>query len=615
MKFNKTLVALATSIILLGGCNQVLQSPEPLQLQTSASSEQIKAHSAQANELFEQVFQENLMASPMGQTYMGIKKDYGKWDQLTEAQDQKDHQKTIADLARLDAIDPALLDDQTLLSYTLFKNSLQDDINDFQWRFHNYPVNQMHGFHAGAVSFLINAHRITDVADAHAYISRLNGMKTLMNQLTETLRVRESKGIMAPYFVFDHVISDSLNIISGAPFNNESAEDSPLFSDFKTKVAKLEITSVEKDQLISQAEQALKTNVNSGYATLISYLREQQSRASHDDGAWKFPRGDEFYNRALENTTTTDLTADQIHQLGLDEVARIHTEMKTIMKSVGFKGTLPQFFDFMRDDPQFYYGDTDEGRDAYLAEATSIINTMKTRLDELFIVKPKADLIVKKVEAFREKSAGKAFYNRPAPDGSRPGNYYANLYDMKDMPKYQMEALAFHEGIPGHHMQIAIAMELENVPKFRKYGHYTAYSEGWGLYSEFLPKEIGFYKDPYSDFGRLAMELWRACRLVVDTGLHQKRWSRETAIDYLSTNTPNPIGDVTKAIERYIVMPSQATAYKIGMLKILELRQQAKDQLGDKFSIREFHDVILKNGPVPLNILQQQVEKYISQTI
>ena len=289
--------------------------------------------------------------------------------------------------------------------------------------------------------------------------------------------------------------------------------------------------------------------------------------------------------------------------------------MRQIMSQVNFKGDLSEFFDFMRDDPRFYYPSNEEGKQQYLAQATKIINTMKGRLDELFIVMPKADLVVKQVEAFREKSAGKAFYNRPAPDGSRPGYYYANLYDMKDMPKYQMEALAFHEGIPGHHMQIAIAMELENVPKFRKYGHYTAYSEGWGLYSEFLPKEIGFYQDPYSDFGRLAMELWRACRLVVDTGLHDKRWTREQAISYLSKNTPNPIGDVTKAIERYIVMPSQATAYKIGMLKILELRQLAKDKLGAKFSIKEFHDVILKNGPVPLNILQQQVEKYIAKTL
>jgi len=222
---------------------------------------------------------------------------------------------------------------------------------------------------------------------------------------------------------------------------------------------------------------------------------------------------------------------------------------------------------------------------------------------------------VRAVEAFREKSAGKAFYSPPAPDGSRPGIYYANLYSMANMPTYQMEALAYHEGIPGHHMQLAISQELEGLPKFRKFGRYTAYTEGWGLYSEFLPKEMGFYEDPYSDFGRLAMELWRAARLVVDTGLHDKRWTRQEAIDYLMTNTPNPEGDAINAIQRYIVMPGQATAYKIGMLKIQDLREAAKIALGEDFNIREFHDVVLKDGPVPLAILEENVKAWVASKV
>ncbi|HEC00773.1 MAG TPA: DUF885 domain-containing protein, partial [Sphingomonadales bacterium] len=304
--------------------------------------------------------------------------------------------------------------------------------------------------------------------------------------------------------------------------------------------------------------------------------------------------------------------ADEIHQLGLDEVARIHGEMRDIMKKVNFEGSLQDFFEFTRTDKQFYYPNTEEGKQAYLTKAEQIINTMKGRLDEVFISKPKADLIVKRVEAFREKSAGKAFYNRPAPDGSRPGIYYANLYKMSEMPTYQMEALAYHEGIPGHHMQLAIMQELKNIPKFRKFGGYTAYTEGWGLYSEFLPKEMGFYADPYSDFGRLAMELWRACRLVVDTGIHDKKWTREQAIDYLATNTPNPRGDVVKAIERYIVMPGQATAYKIGMLKIQSLRAKAKAELGDKFDIRQYHEVVLRDGALPLSTLEDKVNEWIA---
>jgi len=281
------------------------------------------------------------------------------------------------------------------------------------------------------------------------------------------------------------------------------------------------------------------------------------------------------------------------------------------MKQVGFEGELQDFFKHLKTDPAQTYEDSDAGREAYLADATAMIDTMKTRLDDVFLRKPKADLEVVRVEAFREKSAGKAFYNRPAPDGSRPGRYYANLYRIGDMPKYQMEALAYHEGIPGHHMQLAIAQELEGIPKFRKFGRFTAYTEGWGLYSEFLPKEMGFYEDPYSDFGRLAMEIWRAARLVVDTGIHDKKWTRQQAIDYLLTNTPNPEGDCIKAIERYIVMPGQATAYKIGMLKIQSLREDAKRRMGEKFDIREYHDIVLAEGAVPLSVLEERVEAWI----
>ena len=268
----------------------------------------------------------------------------------------------------------------------------------------------------------------------------------------------------------------------------------------------------------------------------------------------------------------------------------------------------------MRTDPQFYMPNTEEGRDAYLTEARAQIEKMKADLPSVFNTFPKADMIVKAVEPFREKSAGKAFYSRPAPDGSRPGTYYANLYRMQDMPTYQLQALAFHEGIPGHHMQIAIAQELEGIPSFRKYGGYTAFSEGWGLYTEFLPKEMGYYSDPYDDFGRLAMEIWRAARLVVDTGIHDKKWTREEAIQYLLDNTPNPEGDAKKAIERYIVMPGQATAYKIGMLKILELREMAKTELGEDFDIADFHDVVLKDGPVPLQILEENVNAWVAET-
>jgi uncharacterized protein (DUF885 family) len=286
--------------------------------------------------------------------------------------------------------------------------------------------------------------------------------------------------------------------------------------------------------------------------------------------------------------------------------------MREIMKQVKFEGSLQDFFLFMRNDDQFYYADSDEGRERYMTEAKDFIDKMEAKLPEYFGLTPKARMVVKRVEAFREQSAGKAFYQSPSKDGSRPGTYYANLFDMRSMPTYQMEALAYHEGIPGHHMQRAIAQELDGIPEFQKYVSFTAYTEGWGLYTEELGKDMGFYADPYSDFGRLAMELWRACRLVVDTGIHEMKWSREKAIQYLIDNTPNPEADSVKAIERYIAMPGQATAYMIGKIKIMELRDKAQAELGNKFDYRGFHDTVLKDGPVPLTLLEENVNKWIA---
>lgn len=576
----------------------------------ASTSVAAQSESEKANALFETIFMENIMASPIAQTYMGIKQDYDKWDDIGDEADARELARTKKQLAEVNQLDASKLDPQTRLSLTLLTQNLNNDIKDYQWRYHNYPVNQMHGGHSMIASFLINQHQITDVSDAKAYISRLNGVPKRLSQLQQALEIRADKGIIAPKFVFGYVISDSQNIIKGAPF--DKGEDSALLADFRKKVNALGISETEKNQLIADAEKALVSQVEPAYKTLIAYIKTLEAKADTRDGVWKLPDGEAFYNNALARTTTTHMTADEIHQLGLAEVERIHNEMRSIMKKVNFNGTLQEFFTFMRDDPQFYYPNTAEGKAAYLADATKLIDNMRSRLDEVFKVKPKAAMIVKQVEAFREKSAGKAFYEQPAPDGSRPGSYYANLYDMKAMPKYQMEALAYHEGIPGHHMQIAISQELKDIPKFRKFGGYTAYIEGWGLYSESFPKEMGLYADPYSDFGRLAMELWRACRLVVDTGIHAKKWTREQGIAYYVDNTPNAKSDAKKMVERHIVMPSQATAYKVGMIKLLELRHKAEKQLGDKFDIRDFHTLVLANGALPLDVLEEQVDQWIA---
>jgi uncharacterized protein (DUF885 family) len=575
--------------------------------------EQIATESKRANEFFDKNFDDYVARHPQVASRLGLKTDYDKWDDISDARAAGDLAQELSNLATLKRdFDYDALDPQTQLSYKLFENDVQRDAEGFRFRFDTYPVNQMYGAHSETPTFLINIHKIDNVKDAEAYIARINGVPKLFDQLLVNLQTRADRGVIPPKFVFPLVIDASRKVIQGQPFDAAGA-NSPLLDDFSKKVGALkDVDPATRDRLLSEAKNALTTSLKPAYEKLIAYLQDLEKRATDDAGVWKFPDGGPFYEFALRRTTTTDLTANQIHEIGLKEVTRIHGEMRKIKEKVGFKGDLQAFFKFMRDDPQFYLPDTDEGRAKYLANAVEIIDTMKKRLDELFVTKPKADIQVKAVEKFRESSAGKAFYQQPAPDGSRPGMFYVNLRHMHDNPTYELESLAHHEGIPGHHMQIAIAQEFTGIPKFRKFGlRYTAYTEGWGLYSELTPKEIGLYQDPYSDFGRLSLELWRAGRLVVDTGIHAKHWTRDQAIKYLADNTPNSQADCVDSINRYIVLPSQATAYKIGMLKILELREKAKKQLGSKFDIRQFHEVVLINGPVPLDVLEQLVDRWI----
>ena len=580
----------------------------------TASDAAVQTESERINAWFEEQFEQQLARSPMFLTFLGRKTDYDKWNDATDAFAVETHELQVAALAEMRAnFDFDALDAAAQLSYRLFEYEVEQDDRAFPFRKHWYVFSQFRGPHSGVPAFLINQHRVDSIEDVEAYIARLEGVQTYLGQHQENAEAQFADGIYPPRWSYEQMIATSRNIISGAPFD-DSEKDSTLLADFTKKVDALDADEAVKEGLRARGVNALLSSVKPAYESLIAMFEAQQETASNDDGAWKLPDGAAYYANRLERMTTTDMSAEDIHNLGLSEVARIHGEMTEIKNAVGFEGSLQEFFVYMRDDPdgKFFYPNTDEGREQYLAEATAFIDTMRGRLDELFFTFPQAEMIVKRVEPFRERAAGKAFYQRPAPDGSRPGIYYANLYDMGAMPIYQMEALAYHEGVPGHHMQLAIAQELEEAPSFRKFGGYTAYSEGWGLYSEYIPKEMGFYEDPYSDFGRLAMELWRAARLVVDTGLHDKQWTREEAIAYLMTNTPNPEYDCVKAIERYIVMPGQATAYKIGMLKILELRARAEETLGDGFDVRAFHDVVLKDGAVPLAILEENVDAWIA---
>ena len=601
---NFVFTPLAASALLLTACGSPAQND-------MSKAEMIATESQALNEWFDARFEDGLARSPMSQTYLSRKINQDRLDDVSQiALDETAAltEQWLKDMRRRFDIDR--LDAQTKLSYRLYEFDAQDALASHEFSGHDYVFEHMSGPHSDLPSFMINFHTVSDMKDAENYVERLIEFERYFGEYIARAETQAANGVMLPKFVYGKLIPAARNVVTGAPFTADD-NDSPLLDDFKSKLGKLEIDTVDKQQLMRRAEAALTHSVGPAYAAMIEMFERHDAIATEDDGVWKLPDGDAYYQSRLKHYTTTDLTADEIHEIGLAEVARIQDEMRAIMRQVEFDGTLRDFYQFLRTDPQFVYPNTDEGREAYIKEATAIIDDMKGRFDNLFITKPKADMIVKRVEPFREDTAFGAFYNQPAIDGSRPGTYYINLKDVAEQPKYLAQALAYHEGIPGHHMQIAIGMELEGLPRFRTLGGHTAYIEGWGLYAEAVPKELGLYTDPYSDFGRLSMEIFRAARLVVDTGIHSKKWTREEAVKYFLENIPNPEGDVRAEIDRYIVWPGQATAYKIGMLKIIELRDMAQEKLGDRFDIREFHDVILANGSVPLSVLDELVNDWV----
>ena len=543
---------------------------------------------------------------PALQTEYGFRDNDDKWDNISDSMHLTEMNvltKNIESLSKRFNINN--LSGQALLSYKIYLYNVETEIAGNDYKYHNYPVSQMDGWHTKIPSTLINQHTINNKQDAENYISRVNLVPQVIDQLIENLKRRKEKGVVAPSFILDYVIESSENLTLNS---NRSIENHPIYIDFKDKTEKIGV------DLESEIRNAIKNNFSTSYSRLSKYLKDLKNNSNNNIGVWSLREGIDYYKYQIKLNNTINITPDEIYEYGINEVERIHNEMKEIKNSVGFSGTLQEFFKFMREDNQFYYQNSLEGKQTYLDSAKILINNMSDELPKLFNVLPKTELKVKAVESFREKSAGKAFYEPPSINGKRPGIYYANLYDMTEMPIYQMEALAYHEGIPGHHMQIAISQELEGIPKFRTVGNlYVSYVEGWGLYSELLPKEIGFYSNPYSDFGRLAMELWRACRLVVDVGIHAKKWDRQKAIDYYNNNTPASNGESVSMVDRHIVMPGQATGYKIGMRHILDLRKKAMTELGEKFDIKMFHDLVLKDGPVPLFILSETIDNWINK--
>lgn len=597
------------------GCSDKVSSPlssnhggEQGQSSTTALTE-----SQRLDGWFAARYAEDLARSPITRSYLGDSAAQFDLDDVSQtAVDEeiailKQRVKDLKNNFDFNALDP-----QSQLSYRLYHYKSQETIDSAALSNHAYIFNHMEGPHSSFPTFMINMHTVKSVQDAKAYISRLQQVKRYFSQYQSRAQSGFENGVILPKFVYPKLINASQNVLKGEPFDSVNG-NSPLFNDFTSKVEALEISAEEKQDLINQAGSALLSSVKPAYQSLITMFEQHNTKATDHDGVWKLPRGAQYYENQLRHFTTTDLSADDIHALGLKEVGRIQGEMRTIINQIGFDGSLQNFYQHLRTDPKFSFANTDVGREAYMQAARQTISTMRSQLDGLFSVKPKADLIVKRVEPFRQDTAFGAFYEQPSLDGTRPGTYFINLKDVTIQPKYLLQALAYHEGIPGHHMQIAIAQELENIPEFRKQTFHTAYIEGWALYAESIPAELGLYTDPYSDFGRLSMEIFRAARLVVDTGIHTKKWTREQAVQYMLENIANPEGDIRAEIDRYIVWPGQATAYKIGMLKIQELKADAQSQLGERFDIRDFHDTVLQNGSLPLSELETVVETYIKK--
>ena len=481
-----------------------------------------------------------------------------------------------------------------------------------------FPFTQMFGTQSWLPTFVLNLHKVDTADDAEALVKRIGAIGRAIGQVQVRAEAAAENGIRPPRFAYEVAIEEAEKQFAGAPFI-ESEQDAPLWGFTKAKLDALrdagEIDQDGADRLRTAAFTALQDEFLPAYEDLVAWLREDIANAdSEARGVGALPNGEEFYRFALEEMTTTAMAPAEIHELGLAEVARIRGEMEAIRDEVGFEGDLSAFFTFLREDGQFRYPNTDAGREAYLEESRAFLAGIESRLPEYFGLLPKAELEVKRVEPFREQDGGVQHYMAGSPDGERPGVYYAHLSDMDAYSTSDMETIAYHEGNPGHHMQISIAQELEGIPKFRTQSNVTAYSEGWGLYAEQLAEEMGAFTDPYKRFGRLNSEIWRAVRLVVDSGLHAKGWGEEQAVQYFLANSSLPEDAVRFEVRRYLVWPGQATAYKVGMLKILELRADAYQTLGEKFDIRGFHDAVLGGGALPLPLLEKRVNRWIEET-
>ena len=575
-----------------------------------------QTETARLNEWFAARWKEQLDFSPIQKTVLGMKEDNDEIDDVSERAADAQlawGRRATAELKTTFAYDK--LSPEGRMSYDIWVYQAERAERAQPYRRRGYVFTQMQGPQAFLPQFLIGFHRVDTPADMQAYIARVGGISRAVTQLLERAKLAAAEGVRPPRFAYEGVLAQSRGLVTGEPFGGTG--DAPLWADAKSEIDTLlkggQIDAAEADRLRAAARKALLDSFKPAYDALITWIEQDMKNTdAQARGVGSLPQGREFYREALVASTTTSMTADEIHEFGLKEVARLRGEMEAVKNTVAFKGSLQEFFTFLREDPQLFFADTDEGRGAYLQAARDHLAFIKTKLPQYFGILPKADLEVKRVEPFREQPGAAQHYFPGTPDGSRPGVYYAHLIDMKAMPKHQLEVVAYHEGNPGHHMQISIAQELKDVPTFRTQAGFTAYSEGWGLYSELLAKEMGAYKDPYSELGRLSSEIWRAIRLVLDTGIHAKGWTEQQAVDYFTQNSPSAAGAIRSEVQRYFVIPGQATAYKIGMQKILDLRAKAQAALRDRFDIKGFHDTVLGGGAMPLEILERRVDEWIA---
>ena len=541
----------------------------------------------------------------------GLRSHNARLDDASIAHEDAVFARLHEEYATLHRYDPGAYAGQDRISYDVFDYFLGMRLRGEPWRFHDHPVNPLFGVQSELPNLMTEVQQVNDATDAAHYIARLGEFPRRFGQVIEAIRLRESKGIVPPGFAVEKVLDQIKGFV--AP----GAKGNTLTVSFREKLDKLPADTFDaatRGALLAQAERAVGESVIPSYLALAAYFETLRAKALRNDGVWALPDGDRYYQYQVESNTTTTMAADAIHEIGLAEVARIGAAMDRILADAGYReGTLAERVQRLAAAPAQRYPDTDEGRAQILKDYQAIIDEITAGLDAHFGAKPAAKVVVKRVPAFTERTVPGAYYNPPPLDGSRPGVFFVNLGNVPAISRFQMRTLAYHEAVPGHHLQGAIAQERKGLPLFRSVVPFTAYMEGWALYAEQLAWEMGYEKDPLDNLGRLRDEMFRAVRLVVDTGLHRKRWTREQAIDYMSANTGMAQNDVVIEVERYLVNPGQALAYKVGMMKILELRERARTALGPRFDLRECHDEILTNGAMPLEVLERVIDAYVAR--